>query len=125
MSMNTFTRLSAAVALMAGLAITQQAQAHAHLEQAQPADQSVVQAPPRQLSLSFSEGVEPAFSGIVLTDAAGKSLTTGKPAVAAADNKQLLIPLSAPLTTGKYRVEWHVVSVDGHKTKGQYAFTVK
>ncbi|MBX9334482.1 copper resistance protein CopC, partial [Serratia marcescens] len=25
---------------------------------------------------------------------------------------------------GKYNVSWHVVSVDGHKTKGQYSFTV-
>ena len=26
---------------------------------------------------------------------------------------------------GKYTVDWHVVSVDGHKTKGQYTFSVK
>ncbi|MDT1822847.1 hypothetical protein FPK54_23435, partial [Acinetobacter baumannii] len=25
----------------------------------------------------------------------------------------------------EYTVAWHVVSVDGHKTKGQYTFSVK
>ncbi|MDU5691430.1 MAG: copper resistance protein CopC, partial [Citrobacter freundii] len=29
------------------------------------------------------------------------------------------------LEAGKYTVDWHVVSVDGHKTKGQYTFSVK
>ncbi|EBS0022956.1 hypothetical protein DTE83_24205, partial [Salmonella enterica subsp. enterica serovar Enteritidis] len=24
-----------------------------------------------------------------------------------------------------YTVDWHVVSVDGHKTKGKYTFSVK
>ncbi|WP_250381188.1 copper resistance protein CopC, partial [Escherichia coli] len=26
---------------------------------------------------------------------------------------------------GTYIVDWHVVSVDGHKTKGHYTFSVK
>lgn len=125
MLINTAKRLVAPLILMAGLVITQQAQAHAHLKHALPAEQSTVQTSPKQLTLSFSEGVEAAFSGIVLRDAAGKTIATGKPAVDAADNKQLLIALSAPLTTGKYQVNWHAVSVDGHKTKGNYGFTVK
>jgi methionine-rich copper-binding protein CopC len=29
------------------------------------------------------------------------------------------------LPPGEYTVAWHVVSVDGHKTKGQYTFSVK
>ncbi|WP_416347545.1 copper homeostasis periplasmic binding protein CopC [Acerihabitans sp. TG2] len=123
--MNAAKRLVATLVMMAGLVITQQAQAHAHLEHALPADKSVVQTSPKHLTLSFSEGVEAAFSGIVLKDAAGKTIATGKPAVDAADNKQLLIALSAPLTTGKYQVNWHAVSVDGHKTHGNYMFTVK
>jgi methionine-rich copper-binding protein CopC len=30
----------------------------------------------------------------------------------------------APLTAGAYKVEWHVVSVDTHKSEGAYAFKV-
>jgi len=37
----------------------------------------------------------------------------------------MIVPLEQPLTEGKYTVSWHVVSVDGHKTHGQYSFSVK
>ncbi|HIH4669070.1 TPA: copper resistance protein CopC [Citrobacter amalonaticus] len=39
--------------------------------------------------------------------------------------KQLIVPLDETLKPGQYTVNWHVVSVDGHKTKGQYTFSVK
>jgi len=118
-------RFIAAIVLLAGVVVTPLAQAHAHLESALPANQSVVETSPQQLGLSFSEGVEPSFSGVTLKDAAGKVITTGKATVDGVDNKKLFIPLSSPLASGKYRVEWHVVSVDGHKTQGHYEFNVK
>ncbi|MGQ7169668.1 copper resistance protein CopC, partial [Escherichia sp. R-CC3] len=41
------------------------------------------------------------------------------------DQKQLIVPLADSLKPGTYIVDWHVVSVDGHKTKGHYTFSVK
>ncbi len=41
------------------------------------------------------------------------------------NNTQLTVPLEQTLTPGTYQVDWHVVSVDGHKTKGSYHFSVK
>ncbi|EPT4862193.1 copper resistance protein CopC, partial [Klebsiella pneumoniae] len=41
------------------------------------------------------------------------------------DQKQLIVPLADSLKPGTYTVDWHVVSVDGHKTKGHYTFSVK
>ena len=38
---------------------------------------------------------------------------------------QLIVPLADSLKPGTYTVNWHVVSVDGHKTKGHYTFSVK
>ena len=38
---------------------------------------------------------------------------------------QFHVPLEQTLVTGTYGVDWHVVSVDGHKTKGSYRFSVK
>ena len=31
---------------------------------------------------------------------------------------------SGPLAAGTYKVEWHAVSTDTHKTQGSYSFTV-
>jgi len=38
---------------------------------------------------------------------------------------QLIVPIAQPLASGQYQVNWHVLSVDGHKTKGSYSFSVK
>jgi len=35
------------------------------------------------------------------------------------------VPLKTPLAAGDYQVNWHVLSVDGHKTQGSYRFSVK
>ncbi len=44
-----------------------------------------------------------------------------------ADNPaEVTLPLwRKPCRRREYTVAWHVVSVDGHKTKGQYTFSVK
>lgn len=105
--------------------ISQQALAHAHLKTETPAADSVLSASPTELSLGFSEGIEPNFSKITLTGASQKAVKTGKMALAANDNTQAVLPLPEALSAGKYVVSWNVVSVDGHKTHGQYNFTVK
>lgn len=99
--------------------------AHAHLQQQTPAANSVVSPPPQNLTLNFSEGIEPGFSGVTLTGPEQRIIPVGKAVRNEKDNTQLVIPLSETLGDGLYTVEWHVVSVDGHKTKGQYQFSVK
>ncbi|MEF3090384.1 CopC domain-containing protein YobA [Raoultella scottii] len=112
-------------ALLAGLLVSAGAFAHAHLQQQTPAADSTVSASPQALTLSFSEGIETRFSGVTLNGPQQKAVATGKLALSDDNKAQLIVPLAQPLTAGEYTVDWHVVSVDGHKTKGQYHFTVK
>lgn len=116
--------LSAAVFLSAMLT-TASAFAHAHLQQQIPAADSTVSVSPQALTLTFSEGVELSFSGVILNGPQNKPVATGKLARSDGNKAQLTLPLNEPLAAGEYTVEWHVVSVDGHKTKGQYHFSVK
>ncbi|EPH2692948.1 CopC domain-containing protein YobA [Klebsiella aerogenes] len=116
--------LSAAVFLSAMLT-TASAFAHAHLQQQIPAADSTVSVSPQVLTLTFSEGVELSFSGVTLNGPQNKPVATGKLARSDGNKAQLTLPLNEPLAAGEYTVEWHVVSVDGHKTKGQYHFSVK
>ena len=116
--------LSAAVFLSAMLT-TASAFAHAHLQQQIPAADSTVSVSPQALTLTFSEGVELSFSGVTLSGPQNKPVATGKLARSDGNKVQLTLPLNEPLAAGEYTVEWHVVSVDGHKTKGQYHFSVK
>ncbi|KAB8307526.1 copper resistance protein CopC [Erwinia endophytica] len=115
----------ATAAVLATLIVSQQALAHAHLASAVPADKAVISTSPTALTLTFTEGVEPNFSGVMLIGADGAMVSTGKLSVDKADNKVATVPLNAPLKAGSYVVDWHVLSVDGHKTKGSYNFTLK
>ncbi|KAB8308598.1 hypothetical protein EH227_11625 [Rouxiella chamberiensis] len=118
-------RALAVSAVLLGGFISQQASAHAHLKTETPAADTVVTVSPSELSLGFSEGIEPNFSKITLTDAENKTVKTGSMTLAANDKTQAVLPLTETLKPGKYLVTWSVVSVDGHKTHGQYSFTVK
>lgn len=116
--------LATSVVLVAGL-MSQQALAHAHLKTETPAADATLKTAPTELSLGFSEGIEPNFSKVTLSGPDKKDVVTGALALAANDNTQAIVPLNTPLSAGKYTVSWHVVSVDGHKTEGQYSFTVQ
>jgi len=110
---------------LTALGASSQALAHAHLKSHYPASDAVVTSAPQVITLDFSEGIEPGFSGIKITGPENKVVKTAKAQRSAQDEKQLIVPVEDPLLPGAYQVEWHVVSVDGHKTKGNYQFTVK
>ena len=71
--------------------------------------------------------MEPAFTTIVVTDAAGRRVDDGgAPAVPATpdgDASRLAVGLRR-LGPGTYTVEWHATSVDTHRTQGRFTFTV-
>jgi hypothetical protein len=75
------------------------------------------------LSLWFTEAVEPAFSGVTVTNAAGQIVSAGKASRASGNRAELQVPVKA-LSPSTYEVKWHVISVDTHKTQGAYNFTV-
>jgi methionine-rich copper-binding protein CopC len=104
-------------ALATSMASTQ-AIAHAHLEKTTPAAGSTVKAA-KTLTLTFSQRLEPAFSGAEVEDTTGKRVDKG----ATVSNTTITVELGL-LAAGTYRVKWHVLSVDTHKTEGNYTFTV-
>jgi copper resistance protein C len=97
--------------------------AHAFLDRASPAVGSEVSGSPPSLSLTYTEPVEPLFSTVQVTDASGARVDEGKP-TPLEDGRVLSIKLKT-LRPGDYTVEWHVTSVDTHKTEGHFTFTVK
>ena len=115
--------LKIAAALAFALAATA-ANAHAQLEKATPAVGSTV-APPAEIRLKFSEGVEPRFSGVALSAEGGAAVPLWAPSVDPADNSVLIVKVGKTLPPGVYTVTWHAVSVDTHHTQGDFQFTVK
>ena len=97
--------------------------AHAFLERASPPVVSEVAAAPPELSITFTEGVEPWFSTIEVHRASGAAVSTGQPACAPGNNRGLVVELPK-LAPGTFTVIWHVTSVDTHKAEGNYQFTI-
>jgi len=97
--------------------------AHGHLDHAKPAVGSTVAAP-TEVSLWFTEAVEPKFSTIAVQDAKGTAMQVGKAEVAADNTANLKIKVK-PLPPGVYTVTWKILSVDTHRTQGTFSFTVR
>ncbi|MBV9114877.1 MAG: copper homeostasis periplasmic binding protein CopC [Hyphomicrobiales bacterium] len=107
------------------LGLSPAAMAHAILVKAVPAVGGTVSASPSDIRITFSEGVEPRFSKIAVAAADGRSVETGTANVDPTNPATLIVPLKTALQPGSYKVTWHAVSVDTHKTEGSFSFTVK
>ena len=97
--------------------------AHAQLQRAEPAVGSRIAAAPASVTLHFSEKLEPRFSSVTVADAAGTRVDKKDLALVPGDAMAVRVGL-LPLKPGTYRVTWHAVSVDTHKTQGDFRFTV-
>src|SRR4051794_17962383 len=107
------------IALVLLLSGASAALAHAHLRRAQPAADSTVKTAPTELTLWFSEALEPRFCTVLVADEAGTRVDREAATVDTADAKILHVALK-PLAAGRYKIAWRVVSVDSHATDGTF-----
>jgi len=99
---------------------TGEAAAHAMLDHAEPRVGNRVAAMPREVTLSFTQKLEAAFSTITVTDPAGRRIDTGKTRV---NGNEMSVSLRSG-GSGTYHVNWRVLSVDSHTTDGSFTFQV-
>jgi copper transport protein len=110
-------------ALVASLALPGAAWAHAALLRTVPVASATVNAPPREVALTYDEAVEPRFAIVSVTDASGRQETTGPPRRSPTNPDTLLIPVKG-VAEGWYLVYWRAISVDGHPVRGAFTFAV-
>jgi copper resistance protein C len=108
-----------AVALMPATAL-----AHAFLDHAVPAVGGTVSVAPPELRLFFTQELEPSVSGLTLSGDDGRAIATGAASVDPVNRAEMVLKLP-PLAPGHYRVNWHVVSVDTHRTEGSFGFDIQ
>lgn len=109
------------VLLMLLLTVTPAA-AHSLLLASSPAAGSVLTASTPELRLRFNNRIEKRLSRLRLVDERGDGRDLTVAADGAAD--WLIAPMGA-LVPGRYRVEWQVLSTDGHVVTGRFTFTLK
>ena len=113
----------ALVAAVAALALPAAAWAHAALLRTTPSASGTVNTSPKQLTLTYSEAVEPRFAIVSVTNAAAEQQTAGPPTRSPANPDTLVVPLKK-LAQGWYLVWWRVISADGHPVRGAFTFAV-
>lgn len=97
--------------------------AHAHLDHANPAVGSTVAQSPKEIVLWFTSELEPSFSTIEVRSMTGAVMHAGKTLVDPKQRTQMRVPLKT-LPPGTYKVIWRVLSVDTHRTQGDFTFRV-
>ena len=110
--------LAVSILLVSGMPVL----AHAMLDHASPRVGNTVASAPKEVVLWFTQKLEPAFSSVEVRNEQGLSMNAGK-ATVVGDRTQLRVPVK-PLPPGTYRVIWRVLSVDTHRTQGDFSFRV-
>ena len=116
--------LAAVLWLILPLFLPEASWGHAFPNHSDPKVGSTVSGSPAQVRIWFDGALEPAFSTLMVHNADGKMIDKSDGRVDPADPK--LLRVSVPtLPPGTYLVIWNVVARDGHKTNGQFSFTIK
>jgi copper transport protein len=99
------------------------ARAHGYLIRAIPDDRAVLERSPARVQYWFSEGLEPAYSTIVVRDQAGNAIATG--GLSENDDKLLTVRLPSNLPDGAYAVDLRLAfASDGHVIAERRVFFV-
>jgi methionine-rich copper-binding protein CopC len=100
-----------------------EAAAHAYLQRSEPPANAVLQRPPAELRLRYSEAVEPSFLDVRLLRA-GQPVQGLKLPQVDKDGKTVRVALPSGIEAGDYEVRWRIVAKDGHPTEGRLAFRI-
>lgn len=95
--------------------------AHADLASAIPADGATLDAPPAEITLTFTEGLSASKASFKVVDASGATVLTARPAK---DGAASMTADGSALAPGAYTIKWTAAAQDGHTTRGQLRFTV-
>ena len=105
------------------MAVSTSSMAHAKLQNSVPAADASLKTAPKSIRIAFNEKLEPAFSSIRLRTVQGANIATPKAIVDSADRKVMTLALPA-LQPQQYQVDWTAVTVDGHRVKSGYKFSI-
>ncbi|MFI9720900.1 FixH family protein [Streptomyces sp. NPDC052396] len=100
------------------------ASAHAALTATDPRSGSVLPSAPKQVRLTFSEGVLLSADSVRVLDPQGKRVDNSRPAHQDGRADTAAVTLNSVLGNGTYTVAWQAVSADSHPVAGAFTFSI-
>ncbi|WP_181389837.1 copper resistance CopC family protein [Leucothrix pacifica] len=102
------------------LTLSASALAHTGIKSTYPANEQMLEAAPKQLTLNFGASVR--LMKVILMDGEHKDLNIGfKPKAEAGTSFKIAVP---EIEVGEYMVSWTTMGKDGHKMSGDFSFMV-
>ena len=108
--------------VLASLCFAASLYAHAILLSSKPAFASSIRGPNVSIELRFNSRIDQKRSHLTLISATGAQRTL---AIDVGASPDLLISNVKDVSKGAYVLQWQVLAVDGHITRGQVRFTVE
>jgi hypothetical protein len=98
--------------------------AHASLVKSDPPRRSTLAESPSKVQLWFNEEIETAYAAVSVVDVNDKVVSQATPEKVADDPKSIILALPE-LAAGAYKVQFRVLSIDGHVVDSSYSFRIK
>lgn len=111
------------VCLIGLMSLPEMTSAHAYLKQSNPSVNTELETSPKNISLVFSEPIQPAFHHIEIFGEDGNA-ELHESFIPEDDETKLIAKLKQDLGKGTYTIKWRVISSDGHPIEGTIPFTI-
>ncbi|MEK3799030.1 copper resistance protein CopC [Peribacillus sp. FSL H8-0477] len=111
------------VCIICLMALPEMTSAHAYLKQSNPSVNTMLETSPKNISLVFSEPIQPAFHHVEVFSEDGKA-ELDESFIPDDNETQLIAKLKQDLGKGVYTIKWRVISSDGHPIEGTIPFTI-
>ncbi len=122
-----FSGIKGFIACLLVMGLTTQAydvHAHASLIKSDPPRRATLSESPAKIQLWFNEEIETAYATVTVADMNDKVVSQATPEKVADDPKSITLALPE-LSAGAYKVQFRVLSIDGHVVDSNYSFRIK
>jgi copper transport protein len=98
--------------------------AHAYIIKSTPFENEILKTSPQRVSIQFDESIQPVFNSLQVFDSNGNQIDQKNSHINPKNSSILDADLKKHLPNGTYRIQWKVVSNDGHPVKGVIPFQI-
>ncbi|MDR7002358.1 copper resistance protein CopC [Neobacillus niacini] len=98
--------------------------AHAYIKKSTPVENEILEKPPTKVMIQFDETIQPEFNSVQVFDSNGKRVDLKNGRIDPKQPSILESGLEKNLPNGTYRIQWKVVSNDGHPVQGVIPFQI-
>lgn len=100
------------------------ASAHAYIKKSSPSENETLSQPPEKVTIEFDEPIQPSYHSIEVYDSEGNRVDQKNEHIDTKNSSIIECDLNLNLPDGTYRIQWRVVSSDGHPVQGVIPFQI-